>query len=268
MQQSRHSLNEPHVTDYLTYEQPLNERIRTFLRLEKLFSQFAFHIKHGSAWDNPIAIDAITDILSFTTRSDIKLEVLKELERQHSRLERLTKRPQIDQDQLATLLEKQTALISRLKANTGQLGQETQSAELLNAVRQKNSVPGPICDFDLPAFHYWLTRNEDTRREHLQQWFTPFKVLEEAIIMILDVLRNSTDDSEETASKGFFQKVIDTNQAVQLVHISVPATLNCYPEISAGKHRFSVRFMLNPNPYTRPEQFTEDIAFRLRICSV
>jgi cell division protein ZapD len=239
-----------------------------FLRLEKLFNQFKFHVNNGSAWDNPIAIDAITDILSFTTRSDIKLEVLKELERQHSRLERLTKRPQIDHGQLTSLLDKQTALISRLQSNTGQLGQETQSAELLNAVRQKNSVPGPICDFDLPAFHYWLTRPESTRREQLLQWFSPFHVLEESVTMILDVLRNSTDDTDETAVKGFFQKVIDTNQAVQLLHISIPVTLDCYPEISAGKHRFSVRFMINPNPYTRPEQFTEEVAFRLRICSV
>lgn len=256
------------MTDYLTYEQPLNERIRTFLRLEKLFNQFSFHVSNGSVWDNPIAIDAITDIMSFSTRSDIKLEVLKELERQHSRLERLTKRPQIDQGQLTSLLDKQTALISRLQSNTGQLGQETQSAELLNAIRQKNSVPGPICDFDLPAFHYWLTRPEGTRREQLQQWFSPFTVLEEAITLILDVLRNSIDDTDETAVKGFFQKVIDTNQAVQLLHISVPATHNCYPEISAGKHRFSVRFMINPNPYTRPEQFLEDVMFRLKICSV
>jgi cell division protein ZapD len=268
VQQFRHLLDEPPVTDYLTYEQPLNERIRTFLRLESLFQQFAFHVKHGSAWDNPVAIDAITDILSFTTRSDIKLEVLKELERQHSRLERLTKRPQIDQGQLASLLEKQTGLISQLQSSTGQLGQVTQSSELLNAVRQKNSVPGPICDFDLPAFHFWLTRPESTRREHLQKWFSPFKILEEAITMILEVLRNSANDTEETATKGFFQRVIDTNQAVQLIHISVPSTLNCYPEISAGKHRFSVRFMINPNPFTRPEQFTEDVAFRLRICSV
>jgi len=256
------------VTDYLTYEQPLNERIRTFLRLESLFKQFAFHVKHGSSWDNPVAIDAISDILAFTTRSDIKLEALKELERQHSRLQRLSKRPQIDQGQLIALLDKQTDLIDRLRSNTGQLGQEIQNAELLNAVRQKSSVPGPICDFDLPAFHYWLTRPESTRRDHLLKWFAPFEVLEEAVTIILDVLRNSANDTEETAVKGFFQKVIDSNQAVQLVHISVPATNSCYPEISAGKHRFSVRFMVNPNPYTRPEQFTEDVPFRLRICSV
>jgi cell division protein ZapD len=256
------------VTDQLTYEQPLNERIRTFRRLESLFNQFEFHVKHGTAWDNPIAINAISDILSFTTRSDIKLEALKELERQHSRLERLSKRPQIDQGQLAALLEKQTDLIGRLRSNTGQLGQEIQNAELLNAFRQKNSVPGPVLDFDLPAFHFWLTRPESVRREHLQKWFAPFEVLKEAVTIILDVLRNSANDTEETAVKGFFQKVIDSNQPVQLVHITVPATHRCYPEISAGKHRFSVRFMVNPNPYTRPEQFTEDVNFRLRICSV
>ena len=256
------------MTDLLTYEQPLNERIRTFLRLEALFKQFEFHVKHGTAWDNPIAIDAIADILSFTTRSDIKLEALKELERQHSRLERLSKRPQIDQSQLVALLDKQTDLINRLRSNAGQLGQEIQNAELLNAVRQKSSVPGPICDFDLPAFHYWLTRPESLRREQLQKWYAPFTVLEEAVTIILDVLRNSAHDTEETAAKGFFQKVIDSNQAVQLVHIAVPDTHTCYPEISAGKHRFSVRFMVNPNPYTRPEQFTEDVAFKLRICSV
>ena len=256
------------MTDFLTYEQPLNERIRTFLRLEALFKQFEFHVEHGTAWDNPIAIDAISDILAFTTRSDIKLEALKELERQHSRLERLSKRPQIDQGQLVALLDKQTALIDKLRTNAGQLGQEIQNAELLNAVRQKSSVPGPICDFDLPAFHYWLTRPESLRREHLQKWYSPFAVLEEAVTIILDVLRNSAHDTEETATKGFFQKVIDSNQAVQLLHISIPTTHTCYPEISAGKHRFSVRFMVNPNPYARPKQFTEDVDFHLRICSV
>ena len=49
------------MTDFLTYEQPLNERIRTFLRLESLFNQFTFHVNHGTAWDNPIAIDALKE---------------------------------------------------------------------------------------------------------------------------------------------------------------------------------------------------------------
>ena len=93
------------MTDHYVYEQPLNERVRSFLRLEKLFQEYAFHLTHGSDWNNRIAIDAILQVLAYTTRSDVKLEVLKELERQHSRLERLSKRPQIDQTQLSSVLK-------------------------------------------------------------------------------------------------------------------------------------------------------------------
>jgi cell division protein ZapD len=256
------------VTDFLAYEQPLNERIRSFLRLEALFNKFAFHVKHGSVWDNPAAIDVILDMLSFTTRSDFKIEAIKELEKQHGRLERLMRRPQIDQSQLDSVLGQQIGLIEKLKSLSGQLGQDIQTVELLSAIRQKNSVPGCICDFDLPVYKYWLTQPEDVRRAHLMQWFAPFRILEEAIDLILHVLRQSVNETEQIAHKGFYQQALDTNVAVQMLRISVSAGANYYPEISAGKHRFSLRFLTNNNPDTRPEQTTDDISFRLSICSV
>ena len=159
------------MSDYQLYEQPLNERIRSFLRLEKLFKQFAFHMQQGSTWDHPIAIQSISDLLSFCTRSDIKLEALKELERQHIKLERLAKRPQIDHAQLDALLEMQTEIISLLQSSSGQLGQELHSIELLTTIRQKNSIPGCICDFDLPAYQYWLNRSDITRKQDLEKWY-------------------------------------------------------------------------------------------------
>lgn len=256
------------MTDFQIYEQPLNERIRAFLRLEKLFKQFAYHIKHCSEWNNPVAIDAITELLKLTSRGDIKLEALKELERQHVKLERLSKRPQIDQNQLNSLLKQQKKLIAALQSSNGQLTQQLQKAELLSAVRQKSSVPGCICDFDLPAYQYWLTRPEKIRRQHLEQWHEPFKALDQTISLILNVLRNSTDATDETAASGFFQKSLDTNQAIQLLRISAPVDSNCYPEISAGKHRFSVRFMSNQDPSKRPEQCKADIDFKLAMCLI
>lgn len=246
----------------------MNERIRSFLRLETLFRKFAFHVKHGSVWDNPAAIDVILDLLSFTSRSDVKIEAIKELERQHGRLERLARRPQIDQSQLNSVLEQQMTLTEKLKSLSGQLGQETQSVELLNAIRQKSSVPGCICDFDLPVYKYWLTQPEDVKRTHLQKWYMPFEILEEAINLILNVLRQSANETEQTAYKGFYQEAMDTNQAVQLLRILVPDSADFYPEISAGKHRFSLRFLTNLNPESRPEQSMDDISFRLSICSV
>jgi len=256
------------VTEIHVYEQPLNEKVRAFLRLETLFQQYAFHLKHGSDWNNRVAIDSILEILAYTTRSDIKLEVLKELERQHSRLERLSKRPQIDQSQLTSVLKNIQKRIGELQAISGQVGQDTKNVELLTAIAQKSSVPGSICDFDLPALKHWLTLPKEQRQKHIEKWFQPFGHLDRAVQLILDVLRHSAEDTEEIAENGFFQKSLDTNQAIQLLRISVPDNVLCYPEISAGKHRFSVRFMKNEDPAMRPEQCQDDVSFKLKMCAI
>lgn len=256
------------MTENHVYEQPLNERVRAFLRLEKLFQQYAFHLKHGSDWNNRIAVDSILELLAFTTRSDIKLEILKELERQHTRLERLSKRPQIDQSQLSSVLKNIQKRIGELQAISGQVGQDTKNIELLTTIAQKSSVPGSICDFDLPALKHWLTLDKDKRQKHIEKWFQPFGPLDRAVQLILDVLRHSTEDTEEIAQNGFFQKSLDTNQAVQLLRITIPGDGICYPEISAGKHRFSVRFMKNDDPAMRPEQCQEDVSFKLKMCAI
>ncbi len=265
---SFHQRRSTNVTDYYVYEQPLNEKVRAFLRLEKLFQQYSFHLKHGSDWNNRVAIDSILEILAFTTRSDIKLEALKELERQHSRLERLSKRPQIDQSQLSSVLTNIHERIAELQAVSGQLGQETKNIELLAAIAQKNSVPGSICDFDLPALRHWLSIPKEKRQQHIEKWFHPFSHLDRSVQLILDVLRHSTENTDEVAQNGFFQKSLDTNQAIQLLRVSIPNESLCYPEISAGKHRFSIRFMKNEDPSLRPEQCQDDVNFKLKMCAI
>jgi cell division protein ZapD len=256
------------VPVYHVYEQPLNEKVRAFLRLEKLFQQYAFHLKHCSDWNNRVSIDSILELLAFTTRSDIKLEILKELERQHTRLERLSKRPQIDQSQLSSILSDIQKRIGELQAIKGQVGQDTKNIELLAAIAQKSSVPGNICEFDLPAFKHWLMLPGDIRRKHIESWYRPFSPLDRAVQLILDVLRHSAEDTDEIAEKGFFQKSLDTNQSIQLLRISVDSDHGCYPEISAGKHRFSVRFMKNNDPAIRPEQCQQDVQFKLKMCLI
>lgn len=256
------------MTDYHIYEQPLNEKVRSFLRLEKLFQEYSYHMETGSEWNNRVAIDIILQLLAFTMRSDVKLEVLKELERQHSRLERLMKRPQIDKAQLTTVLDNIQQHIDDMQSLSGQLGQEIKNVELLSAIAQKSSVPGSICDFDLPTLRHWLTQPQETRKQHIEKWFHPFYHLDRSVSLILDVIRQSASDTDEIAQNGFFQRSLDTNQAIQLLRISIPVENACYPEISAGKHRFTIRFMNNDDPEVRSEQSKDDISFRLKMCVI
>ncbi len=155
-----------------------------------------------------------------------------------------------------------------MQAISGQIGHETKSVELLSAIAQKSSVPGSICDFDLPTLKHWLTLPKEKRQQHIEKWFQPFIHLDRSVQLILDVLRHSAEDTNEIAQHGFFQKSLDTNLAIQLLRISIPKDASCYPEISAGKHRFSIRFMSNDDPALRPEQCKEGVNFKLKMCVI
>jgi hypothetical protein len=63
------------------YEQPLNERMRTFLRLEFLYTQATYHSEMPNAWSARAAVASLLEILAITARGDSRSDVLKELER-------------------------------------------------------------------------------------------------------------------------------------------------------------------------------------------
>ena len=55
----------------ITYEQPLNERIRTFLRLEFLFARVDKAMQFNDELSHRDAIDAMLNILSVFERNDL-----------------------------------------------------------------------------------------------------------------------------------------------------------------------------------------------------
>lgn len=256
------------MSEQIIFEQPLNERIRTFLRLEYLFRQFDQHLQHDSAWDTHSAIKAILDIQSMVGRGDIKRETIKELERQNTNLQAFIEIPGINHGRLTLLIDEQQKCVNDLHAINGNIGQNLQQNELLNAVRQRMSVPGGLCDFDLPVYAHWLNQSFELRKQLLEQWFEPFTILKQAIKLILQVIRDSTDSIDVVAEGGFYQKNIDSNQACMLIRVLLPAEANIFPEISAGKHRFSIRFLKTQNPAQRPEQEKLDVHFKLSCCVV
>jgi len=255
-----------HMSDQLIFEQPLNERIRTFLRLEHLFNQFAQHIDHNSDWDTHSAVKSILDIMSMLGRGDIKRETIKELERQHAALKTFTKIPDIDQGRLEDIISEQEACLQKLHEISNNIGQGLLQNELLNAIRQRLNMPGGLCEFDLPVYAHWLSQSYEKRIITLQNWFQPFTTLENAVRLILRVIRDSTDFLEEVAEAGFYQKNLDSNQACLMIRVSLPKDTNVFPEISAGKHRFTIRFLTACDPSTRPEQNKQDIPFKIACC--
>src|SRR3546814_14828175 len=73
----------------LVFEQPLSERVRTFLRLELLFLQYHDHRRDETSFGARASLHALLDLLVVTSRSDLKNDILKELTDQYHHLTRL-----------------------------------------------------------------------------------------------------------------------------------------------------------------------------------
>src|SRR4030088_3488243 len=80
----------------LVFEQPLNERMRTFLRLDFLYGQALYHNEIATQWGSRAAMSSLIDILAITTRGDTRSDVLKELERHVTSLGEFQSKPGVD----------------------------------------------------------------------------------------------------------------------------------------------------------------------------
>jgi len=255
------------MSDTIFYEQPLNERMRSFLRLEHLFKQAAYTLRGYSIWDSRSTLTSITSILDILTRNDLKTELLKELERQEKTLSVLSDLPGVDKEQLNNILKQIETSQQNILNFEGQLGQNIREHELLNSLRQRSSIIGGTCDFDIPYLHYWLQQPPEYRIEKLEDWLEKLEIISHPISLILDITRESSSPKNVTAEKGFYQQNIDSNAPVQLIRVGLNNDSEYFPEISAGKQRFSIRFMLQQDG-KRPIQYSDDLSFQLICCAL
>ncbi|RMG31868.1 MAG: cell division protein ZapD [Gammaproteobacteria bacterium] len=252
----------------IIYEQPLNERIRAFLRLEFLFQQMRHHLGGTTSWDSRAALATLLEMLSIFSRSDLKTEVMKELERHTANLARLGDNPEVDTVQLNGLLDEIDAIIDELHAINGPVTAALKDNEFLASIQQRSAIPGGTCDFDLPAYHYWLQLPAEDRMRDLAGWLEHFDVLGRGIRLILRLTRQSTLFRCQVAEGGFYQKTLDAQAPCQMVRIALPAGSPWFAEISGGRHRFSVRFLTLPDANQRATQTNEDVEFELACCII
>ena len=256
------------AANHIIYEQPLNERIRTFLRLEFLFLRINKALLGDSEQENRDVVDNLMSILSVFERNDLKSEIIKELERLISALIVLEGSPEVDSQMLDKLLFELDQIIDSLHINKAALGQLLRDSDFLGGIRQRSSIPGGTCAFDIPSYHFWLQHVDfATRKRQLLAWSSELSQIHNAIVTTLQLIRQSTDFTTATAISGFYHHNLDSNQPNQLIRIQVPSEANYFPEISSGKQRFTVRFM-HFDIENRSKQVNDEVKFSLSCCSI
>jgi cell division protein ZapD len=250
----------------ITYEYPLGERIRTLLRLEDLFDKVAHFSRLDGAYEHHTALLSLFEILDVASRADLKVDLVQELERQRQILVAFRDNPQISEEALSGALYEIEQVSTALLAMAGRIGQYLRDSDWLMAIRSRSAIPGGVCEFDLPSYHFWLNRDSEKRHRDIQNWVAPMLPIRDGISIVLRLLRESGRSESQIARRGSYQ-VMMGNRTAQLVRVRVEREIPAVPEISANKYAFNIRFVA-PDVAVRAKQSELDIDFELTFCSL
>lgn len=250
----------------ITYEYPLNERIRILLRLEDLYDKARYFSANAESRDHHVALVALFEILDVASRADLKSDLLQELDRQKHALEVLRHNPAISEAALESILTEIDRIYASLLGLPGKTGQHLRDNDWLMSIKQRTSIPGGACEFDLPSYHYWLHQQADTRRHDLNEWLNPMLPLADALRLVLKLLRESARSMPLVARQGTFQQV-PAGKSAQMLRLTLQQDLPCVPEISANKYALNIRF-ISTEKMQRPRLVEQDVEFELAFCNL
>jgi cell division protein ZapD len=254
--------------EQITFEHPLNERTRTFLRFEHLFNLTGYHSQQETYWSSRAAIDGIVDMHNILlSRTDIKSEILKELGRYKLYFLELTNSSDVDQALLSQTLKQIENSTSDIQINVGQIGHALRENDFIQSILNRSGIPGGSCSFDLPLYHYWLEQPAALRTAHLQQWLNVVEPIRKSVELLLSLMRDSSMPTDEVAERGLFQMSLNSKTPARLIRISLPKDASTLPKVSGSRHKFSIRF-LKIDSQNRTAEISQDIPFKLTCCTI
>lgn len=252
-------------SEFITYEQPLSEHIRVCLRLEQIFARINEVGDDLNPWNTQILMSAIVDVLIILDRSDLKTKLTNGLNRYIEKLSPLASSPDIDQSYLQDLLSQLNFLLNYLINTNGKIAQNLRESELLNDLKQHHTnLGGPTC-MDTPAYYYWLQQPKEEKAKDITHWLDMLKPIEEMTTLILQLTRGSRDPQNKVAESGFYHQVLNPKNNARLIRITLPRTVEAYPEISVGPHRVNIRWY-TPKGEEKSTPIEYDIPFELTCC--
>lgn len=227
----------------ILYEYPFNERTRTYLRLEQLFRRLNELVARPHPLDHHFAIQTLFEIMDVGARSDLKSEILKDLDKLKQLYNSYRGNPAISEAALDQFIARIDDSFNALHDDEGRVGHGLTDNDWLMAIRSRISIPGGTCEFDLPAYHHWQHQPAEQRQQELLGWVQQLAPLAQPVQMLLGLLRESGVPQKVVTSGGQYQQNLPQGRTFQLLRLWVDPALNLVPEISGNRLLFSVRLM-------------------------
>jgi len=250
----------------MNYEQPLSERMRTFLRLEFLYQQILYYTEREADWATRATVSTLLEVLAILSRGDVRSDVHKELDHQLGILERYQSQPGVDGSRLDTLVHNLATSRDELNRIGTAFLQPLKDCDFLNGIKHRSAIPGGTCEFDLPEYNHWLRQPFARRQQDVEVWLGSIRPVCDAVAELLWLIRESAQPSEKMAINGMYQHNMQKDGNCRLLRVSVAGGSSLFPEISGSQHRFTVRFLEWSTIDSRAVQTGHDVPFQLSIC--
>jgi cell division protein ZapD len=242
------------------YEEPVDERIRKFLKLENYFLKIKYHKELDTSYDSFAAIYNLIMIYKTLSRVEVKSELIREIDFQKQKYNEYIKIDSSDKIKLSSIMEKQNVILNdlyNLKANY--------------LTKLNNDEFFQFCTKHYESLNtemdYWLTRDHAIRLNQINLWLEIIKPIESSVYFCLDILRKSSETNEICADNGFHLIKLNPEKKIRLLRITMQSDNYYFPHISLGPQRATISFTLlnENNKYVR---IKENIIFVLDLCYI
>jgi cell division protein ZapD len=251
----------------IVYEYPFNERARTYLRLEHLFERLGVLLSRESALDHHYAFATVFEIIEVGSRSDLKSEILKDIEKHKQHFNAYRGNPAIAEEALDEVVSQLEHAFADLVGQSGKAGAALNDNEWVVSVRSRIGIPGGTCEFDLPAYYHWQHYGVDKRRTDLTRWASTLWPLAQCVNLLLKLTRDTGAAQKVMASAGQYQQTLPQGRSFQLLRLRIDPSRGLIPEISGNRLMVSVRLLREAGEDKLPVVTNEDASFELTLCS-
>ena len=252
------------------FEFPLNERFRTYLRLESLYARWQSLLLDCAAQSHHTALLTLFELFEYAFRYDVKGDLLTDLNRCKQTLERFRDSPGLSEEKLKqSLFRIEDA--QRQVEKSPKFGSNLSDNEWLFNVKTRMVLAGGVCSFDVPFYYQWLQYTPDSRVQDLESWITPMLPMFDALKLLMMMARETCKQMQCVSTDKAYQQPLN-GQKFDLMQVQYSSLSAYIPDISANKHVIWLRFAL-PTYRGQPSRPNADlgvneIPFDLKLCGL
>lgn len=250
--------------EWVVYEHPLEEKMRVYLRIEALLKQLEAGCICIDSIRYPIFFGGLFNLLDLLERTDLRAELIKDLERRESRLQAYINHPDVDQERLKNVHNEVQRTLQAL-CEGHKFGYLLKENRFLANLRQRMGIMGGQCHHELPEFQRWLQQPEAARNMQALQWFEQLAVLNSALSMELRMVREQARFESLIAEGGIWHS---HDEKLSLLRLRLDPQIAAYPLISGHRQRFTIRFMQTNGMQGTQERlhYNDSVPFQLARC--